>query len=101
VLERVGIDRATADRKILKMSGGEQQRVGIARAIVNDPHIVLADEPTGNLDEQTERDVLGILGSLAHDDGKCVIIVTHSREVTAVADEVLGIKDGKLVKVDM
>lgn len=101
VLEKVGIDRETADRKILKLSGGEQQRVGIARAIANDPDVIIADEPTGNLDEATEQEVLGILSALAHDEGKCVIIVTHSRGVTAIADEVVGIKDGKLVKVEM
>jgi len=99
VLEKVGIDRETADRKILKLSGGEQQRVGIARAIANNPDIIIADEPTGNLDEKTEKEVLDIFSSLAHDDGKCVIIVTHSKEVTAIADEILGISDGRIVQV--
>jgi len=101
ILARIGIDRDMADRKILKLSGGEQQRVGIARALANDPDIIIADEPTGNLDETTEKEVLSILASLAHDDGKCVIIVTHSREATAIADVVLGIKEGHLVKVEM
>jgi putative ABC transport system ATP-binding protein len=99
LLEKVGIDRETADRKVLKLSGGEQQRVGIARAIANNPDIIIADEPTGNLDEKTEIEVLNILTALAHDDGKCVIIVTHSKEVTAIADKILGIKDGKIVLV--
>lgn len=100
ILEKVGIDRETADRKILKLSGGEQQRVGIARAIANNADIIIADEPTGNLDEKTETEVLNILTSLAHDDGKCVIIVTHSKEVTDIADEILGISDGKFVPVN-
>jgi putative ABC transport system ATP-binding protein len=99
LLEKVGIDRETADRKVLRLSGGEQQRVGIARAIANNPDIIIADEPTGNLDEKTEIEVLNILTALAHDDGKCVIIVTHSKEVTAIADKILGIKDGKIVLV--
>ncbi|MBS4023392.1 MAG: ABC transporter ATP-binding protein [Dethiobacter sp.] len=93
LLEKVGIDRETAERKILKLSGGEQQRVGIARALSHDPDIVIADEPTGNLDRDTAAEVLKILTSLAHEDGKCVIIVTHSRNVTTVADEILGIND--------
>jgi len=83
----------------LKLSGGEQQRIGIARALSHDPDIVIADEPTGNLDSDTEAAVLNILTSLAHDDGKCVIIVTHSKKVTAIADEVWGINDGKLLFV--
>jgi len=96
LLDKVGIDRETADRKILKLSGGEQQRVGIARALAHDPDIIIADEPTGNLDTETENDVLKILTSLAHDEGKCVIIVTHSKKVTSIADVVFSIKDGNL-----
>jgi putative ABC transport system ATP-binding protein len=96
LLERVGIDRETAGRLVLKLSGGEQQRVGIARALSHDPGIIIADEPTGNLDQTTEDEILRILTGLAHDDGRCVIVVTHSRRVTAVADEVLGITTGRL-----
>jgi putative ABC transport system ATP-binding protein len=99
LLEKVGIDRETADRKILKLSGGEQQRVGIARALSHNPDVIIADEPTGNLDRDTEADVLRILTSLAHNEGRCVIIVTHSRRVTAVADEIWGISEGRLVRV--
>jgi putative ABC transport system ATP-binding protein len=97
LLERVGIDRETADRKILKLSGGEQQRVGIARALSHEPDIIIADEPTGNLDTETEQAVLEILSGLAHKDNKCVIIVTHSENVTAIADEVIAIRAGRLV----
>ena len=96
LLEKVGIDRETAGRKILKLSGGEQQRIGIARALAHNPNIIIADEPTGNLDTDTENDVLKILSSLAHDGGKCVIIVTHSRKVSSIADVVLSMKDGNL-----
>ena len=96
LLGKVGIDREAANRKILKLSGGEQQRVGIARALSHDPDVIIADEPTGNLDAETEKAILEILSRLAHEDGKCVIIVTHSDNVTAFADEVLAISKGKL-----
>ena len=96
LLEKVGIDRETADRKVLKLSGGEQQRVGIARALAHNPEIIIADEPTGNLDRETEADILKILISLAHDEGKCVIIVTHSKKVTSIADDIFTMNDGRL-----
>ena len=99
LLEKVGIDRETAGRKVLKLSGGEQQRIGIARALAHNPDIIIADEPTGNLDGDTENEVLKILSSLARDEGKCVVIVTHSKKVSSIADEVLGFKDGKLIPV--
>lgn len=99
LLEKVGIDKEKADRKVLKLSGGEQQRVGIARALSHNPDIIIADEPTGNLDKDTEADVLKILTSLAHIEGKCVIVVTHSKKVTTIADEIWGINDGKLISI--
>ena len=79
------------------MSGGEMQRTAIARSLIMNPEIIFADEPTGNLDSETEKDVLEILAKLAHDEGKCVIIVTHSDNVTAIADEVVGIREGRLL----
>ena len=97
LLNKVGIDRETANRKILKLSGGEQQRVGIARALSHNPDVIIADEPTGNLDAETEKAVLEILVRLAHEENKCVIIVTHSESVTAIADEVIGIRAGLLL----
>lgn len=97
LLEKVGVDRETADRKTLCLSGGEQQRVGIARALSHNPDVIIADEPTGNLDVETEGEVLKILTRLAHEEGKCVIIVTHSENVTAIADEIIGIRAGKLL----
>ncbi|WP_026478714.1 ABC transporter ATP-binding protein [Alkaliphilus transvaalensis] len=99
LLEKVGINKETADRKVLKLSGGEQQRVGIARALSHNPDIIIADEPTGNLDTDTEDNILSILTSLAHNEDKCVIIVTHSKKVSSVADEVWGMKDGYLTFV--
>lgn len=99
LLEKVGIDRETADRQVLKLSGGEQQRVGIARALSHNPDIIIADEPTGNLDRETEEEILKIFSTLAHAEGKCVIIVTHSRKVTEIADVLIGISDGKIMMV--
>ncbi|MDR2492333.1 MAG: ABC transporter ATP-binding protein [Coriobacteriales bacterium] len=96
LLEKVGIDRETAARTVLKLSGGEQQRVGIARALAHNPGILIADEPTGNLDRETESEILGIFSSLAHDEGRCVVIVTHSKRVTAIADVVLSLNNGCL-----
>lgn len=94
LLKRVGIDQETADRKVLKLSGGEQQRVGIARALSHNPGILIADEPTGNLDKETEADILRIFKRLAHKEGKCVIIVTHSKNVSSIADVVYRITSG-------
>lgn len=97
LLEKIGIDRDTADRKILRLSGGEQQRIGIARALSHNPDIIIADEPTGNIDTDTETEILKLFKSLAHEDGKCVIIVTHSKKVTSIADEIWGMSDGRLI----
>ena len=99
LLEKMGIDKGKAGRKILKLSGGEQQRVAIARALAHDPGLIIADEPTGNLDRGTVDGILKIFERLAHDPpekggGKCVIIVTHSRLVTAIADEIWGLEKG-------
>jgi len=89
LLEKVNLDQPTCDRRILKLSGGEQQRVAIARALSFDPDIVLADEPTGNLDVNTQGDVMEIFKKLAHEEDKCIIIVTHSPEVARNVDEIL------------
>jgi putative ABC transport system ATP-binding protein len=99
LLGKVGISKELANRKILKLSGGEQQRVGIARALSHNPELVIADEPTGNLDHETEKDILTIMKSLAQNENKCVIIVTHSKEVSSYADVVLGMSAGKLLFV--
>ena len=97
LLQAVGlVDRAGTfpDR----LSGGEQQRVAIARALVNDPLLLLADEPTGNLDEETGQQVLALMDRLTRQAGKNMIMVTHSQEAAAYADRILILKDGKLVE---
>ncbi|MFK4637188.1 ABC transporter ATP-binding protein [Paenarthrobacter histidinolovorans] len=99
LLGAVGIDRETADRRVLQLSGGEQQRVGIARALSHDPSIVIADEPTGNLDKDTQRAIMEIFTRLAHSDGKCVIIVTHSNSVASYADYTHMMDRGSLIAV--
>jgi putative ABC transport system ATP-binding protein len=96
LLEAVGL----LDRKDTfpdRLSGGEQQRVAIARALVHDPVLVLADEPTGNLDEDTGRQVMDLLDRLTRQAGKNLILVTHSNEAAAYADRVLTLHDGRLV----
>lgn len=85
-----------ADAYPHELSGGEQQRVAIARALVNQPTILLADEPTGNLDSQNEQVIVNLLCKLAHDKNYAVIVVTHNEAVAAAADVVYGMKDGEL-----
>lgn len=98
LLEKVGISKDKADRKVLKLSGGEQQRVGIARALSHHPEIIIADEPTGNLDQETEKSIMEILQALAHEMHTCVIIVTHSQGVSTYADQCFSLKDGRLLE---
>ena len=81
-----------------QMSGGQQQRVGVARALVVDPKIIFADEPTGNLDSDTASEIIDILKARAKERNKCVIVVTHSKEVADAADVVYELKDKKLKK---
>ena len=112
-LELIGRDRVTARQRVTSMlervdlasraqsfpdslSGGEQQRVAVARALVHEPDLVLADEPTGNLDAETGRKVLTLLSGLSRDAGRTLVIVTHSEEAAARADRVLRIEDGRI-----
>ncbi len=91
LLRKVGLSEDEGKRRVLKLSGGQQQRVAIARALSYDPDVILADEPTGNLDGETENDIMHILRELA-DEGKCVIIVTHSPTVANRSDIIYELK---------
>ena len=101
ILERLGLKKDEISRNVLKLSGGQQQRVAIARALASDNPIILADEPTGNLDEDTAMEITAVLKESAHTFGKCVVVVTHSGEVAKQADVVLEIKRGHLKERNM
>lgn len=95
-LKQVGLTTDEGERLIGKLSGGQQQRVAIARAIASNSPLIVADEPTGNLDEDTEEKIVNLFKRLAHEQKKIVIIVTHSKQVAAHADKVLSLKRGSL-----
>lgn len=95
--QRVGLPDSYADRLPKQLSGGEQQRVAIARTLAQGCKIILADEPTGNLDSANTQNIVDILKSLAHEDGCTVIIVTHDMAVAEQADEILKMKDGSWI----
>lgn len=96
LLKKVGIDETKANRRILMLSGGEQQRVAIARALSYDSKVILADEPTGNLDGENEKAIIEILKDLAHKENKCVIVVSHSDRVKKEVDILYYLENGKL-----
>ncbi len=95
-LERVGL-KERLDHKPNELSGGEQQRVAIARALINDPDIILADEPTGNLDSKTGLEIIGLFQSLNRDQGITVLYVTHAPETAEYTDRIIRLSDGRLV----
>ena len=99
ILLQLGLEESHVNRNVLKLSGGQQQRVAIARALVSEAPIILADEPTGNLDEHTAGEIIEVLKSLAKERNKCVIVVTHSKEVANAADTVLELRETKLHEV--
>ena len=101
ILERLGLEQDEITRNVLKLSGGQQQRVAIARALASDAPVILADEPTGNLDADTADEITAVLKESAHAFGKCVVVVTHSGEVAKQADVVLEIKRGHLKEREM
>ena len=96
ILERLGLTKEEAKRNVLKLSGGQQQRVAIARALASEAPVILADEPTGNLDEDTARDITEILKESAHKMNKCVVVVTHSEALAKEADVAFRLKRGEL-----
>lgn len=97
LLEKVGLGHRL-DQGASLLSGGEMQRVAVARALINDPLLILADEPTGNLDSQSSQAVLDALRELTRDEGKTVMMVTHSREAAAIADVTREMRDGVFVE---
>lgn len=98
LMEKVGLKSEYASRRILRLSGGEQQRIAIARSLSYNPKIILADEPTGNLDHETESEILKIFADLAQKENKCIIIVTHSESVCKNVDVVLELQKGQLTE---
>ncbi|MDO5540424.1 MAG: ABC transporter ATP-binding protein [Eubacteriales bacterium] len=97
LLKKMGLSEELFNRNVNRLSGGEQQRVAIARAISTNAEILLADEPTGNLDADTAKEIMDIFIRLAHEEGKCVIVVTHSQEFAQVADVVVRLEGKRLV----
>ena len=99
LLERFGIVRSKADRMVGQLSGGEQQRVSIARSLASNVNLIFADEPTGNLDTATEIEIINIFKELAEEYGKTIIVVTHSNQVAEMSDQRVLLKDGILQKM--
>ncbi|MDR9797390.1 ABC transporter ATP-binding protein [Aeribacillus pallidus] len=93
-LEQMGISQDQAKQKVLTLSGGQQQRVSIARALCCESQLIVADEPTGNLDEQTSKEIVRIFQDLAHQEGKCVIMVTHDLTIASIADVNIHLSNG-------
>ena len=98
ILEEVGLTADKQTRKPGRLYGGEQQRVAIARALVNQPKLVLADEPTGNLDSQTGKMIFDLLHSLAKSENTTIVVVTHDLSIAGKTDQTFSLQDGKLVK---
>ncbi|MCX8277800.1 MAG: ABC transporter ATP-binding protein [Dehalococcoidia bacterium] len=96
-LDRVGLSERY-DHRPMQMSGGEQQRVGIARALVKNPDLILADEPTGNLDTKSSAEVIEMLHSLNENDGKTIVVVTHDIEVAEAMKRIIAFRDGRIVE---
>ena len=96
LLRRVGLPESIEKQLPARMSGGEQQRVAIARALASQAKVILADEPTGNLDSENGQNIVEILLALAHEEGKCVIIITRDEEIAGKADVVYTMRDGRL-----
>lgn len=100
LLKSMGLDETQSRRNVMQLSGGQQQRVAIARALASNAPVLLADEPTGNLDEDTANEIIAIFSELAHKKNKCVIMVTHSKELAQKADVILTLKKGTVIATE-
>lgn len=100
ILKKLKLTEEECKRDVRKLSGGQQQRVAIARAIAKDVELILCDEPTGNLDEETSKEIIDTLIELSHEKNRCVIVVTHSKEFAQCMDVQLKIKQGKLIEIN-
>jgi putative ABC transport system ATP-binding protein len=99
MLDKVGISEKQARQKVLTLSGGQQQRVSIARALCCDADLIVADEPTGNLDEDTAKEIIRLFQELAHQEGKCVIVVTHDQNIAEASDITVKLSKGELTVI--
>ena len=97
ILERLGLTKEEARRNVLKLSGGQQQRVAIARALAAKPAILLADEPTGNLDSRTSQDVLSLMKVTGRKFAQTMVMITHNEEIAQLSDRIVRIEDGRIV----
>lgn len=100
LLRSMGLDETQGRRNVMQLSGGQQQRVAIARALASNAPVLLADEPTGNLDEETANEIIAIFSELAHEKNKCVIMVTHSKELAQKADIILTLEKGTIAEIE-
>ncbi len=98
-LKRVGLTEAQANQKVLTLSGGQQQRVAIARALCCETDLIVADEPTGNLDEDTSNEIIKLFRDIVENEGKTLIMVTHNKDIAKVSDEIYGMKSKRLIRV--
>jgi putative ABC transport system ATP-binding protein len=97
---KVELTEQQLSRKVAELSGGQQQRVAIARALVTNPSLILADEPTGNLDSRTTQDIMDIFHEL-HDQGNTIVLITHDNDIAKQAKRIIHIRDGKLTEVTL
>ena len=98
IARKVDLSDEQLKKAVSQLSGGQQQRVAIARALVNNPDILLADEPTGNLDSKTSADVLGLLKTTSQKFHQTLVMITHNNEIAQLADRIIRIEDGKIVQ---
>ncbi|MGG7076702.1 ABC transporter ATP-binding protein [Clostridium sardiniense] len=99
MLKKVGLTEEQANQKVLTLSGGQQQRVAIARALVSETGVIIADEPTGNLDEKTSNDIIKLFRDIVEEENKCLIMVTHNNDIAKNSDETYKLSDKKLIKI--